>query len=76
MCSTAGCPNFATAKGLCDFHRREKERKRSAERRGGYVQGPYEDVVAARDANPDYTPTKHREGRQTGARTVREGRGT
>jgi hypothetical protein len=58
-CSHPRCPNFVTAKGLCDYHRREKERKRSAERRGGYVRGPMTEVTEARDADPDYRPTKH-----------------
>jgi hypothetical protein len=54
LCSTAACGNYATAKGLCDLHRREKERNRSVERRGGYSRGPYKDATDARDADPDY----------------------
>jgi hypothetical protein len=54
LCGTTGCPNLATAKGLCDLHRREKERKRSAERRGGYKVGPLTEVTDARDADPGY----------------------
>jgi hypothetical protein len=59
-CSTARCPNFATAKGMCDTCRRKKERERSAARRGGYRRGPMTWVTEARDNDPDYTPTKHR----------------
>jgi hypothetical protein len=32
-CLEAGCPNFATARGRCDEHRRELERERSRRRR-------------------------------------------
>jgi hypothetical protein len=58
-CRVPRCANYATAKGLCDLHRREKERKRSAERRGGYVRGPMKEVTDARDSDPNYRPTKH-----------------
>jgi hypothetical protein len=54
VCLEAGCPRFATAKGRCDRHRRQYERERSTERRGGYTRGPLTDVVAARDADEDY----------------------
>jgi hypothetical protein len=49
---------------LCDLHRREKERERSVERRGGYKRGPMTDVVAARDADPDYRYPKREDVRQ------------
>jgi 5-methylcytosine-specific restriction protein A len=32
-CLEAGCPNYATARGRCDEHRRELERERSRRRR-------------------------------------------
>jgi hypothetical protein len=59
VCIVPRCPNFATAKGMCDYHRRKKERERSVARRGGYKVGPLTEVTAARDADPDYQPTKH-----------------
>jgi len=61
-CLEVGCVRPATAKGRCDIHRRAYERERSVRRQGGYKRGPYREVTAARDADPDYRPTRHGEG--------------
>src|SRR3954454_1133513 len=63
LCLEVGCPNTATAKGRCDFHRRQMERERSTARRGGYQRGPYKDATDARDADNSYRyPRRGREG--------------
>jgi hypothetical protein len=49
-CIEASCPRFAVAKGRCDLHRREMERERSRQRRGGLKRGPYQEVIDERDA--------------------------
>jgi len=71
-CGTPGCPSYATAKGMCDFHRREKERERSTERRGGYTRGPYANAVAARDADEGYSYPKRGNGRKTAQPDARD----
>jgi hypothetical protein len=58
-CLEQPCSRPATAKGRCDFHRRKYERERSAKREAATTGGPYRDIVAARDADPEYRyPTR------------------
>ena len=58
LCSEKGCRRPVTAKGRCDFHRRQRERKRSQGRQG--VRKPYSAATERRDQDPDYRPSKHR----------------
>ena len=64
-CLEAGCPRYATAKGRCDVCRRQYERERSRQRRGGAkTRGPYKDVTDTRDADESYRYPKRGEGRE------------
>lgn len=54
LCLEHQCPRPATWRGRCDIHRRKLERERSADRRGGYVNGPMVELTDARDADPGY----------------------
>jgi hypothetical protein len=43
---------------LCDIHRRQVERERSRKRAGGLTRGPHQAAIDARDADPNYRPTR------------------